>query len=327
MPPFFIIGPPRSGTTVLRLALAAHSKIAIPHETSLLSEMVSKFQGGNELLSASEFAKRATSVKNFERVFGKGADEVEAILKNGGSSSIAAQLETVYKAYGGYECADEEVLWGDKFIGNSFIIPELANYFPGSRFIFIKRNPTDSVPSMNAKLTANYQGLNGRLYRLGTVSGASLVWSDIVEECEVELEKLGNERSISIRYEDFACDPTTILRQICDFLRLDFEEEMLSFHEDSHLNSAIPAESLSKFHENTKNPISTDYVGHGKEKLSRIQLGTINTLCGKRMQDYGYLSKCATISSVFSVLLRLRCSLEGSVFQVVIALKRWVKNF
>jgi len=40
--PFFIVGCQRSGTTVLRLILNQHSKVAIPFETAFVTEIYHK---------------------------------------------------------------------------------------------------------------------------------------------------------------------------------------------------------------------------------------------------------------------------------------------
>ena len=40
MAPFFIVGSGRSGSTLLRLMLASHSRIAIPAETWFLADLV-----------------------------------------------------------------------------------------------------------------------------------------------------------------------------------------------------------------------------------------------------------------------------------------------
>jgi hypothetical protein len=42
------------------------------------------------------------------------------------------------------------------------------------------------------------------------------------------------EKKLEIRYEELACDPFRIVKEICDFLAIDFQEEMLNYWEYPH---------------------------------------------------------------------------------------------
>src|SRR5919197_2923061 len=60
VPGRFVVGVPRSGTTLLRLMLDAHPKLTIPPETHFVPKLITQFEGWmNEGVGTAELRERA----------------------------------------------------------------------------------------------------------------------------------------------------------------------------------------------------------------------------------------------------------------------------
>src|SRR5712671_3382659 len=74
--PFFIVGSSRSGSTLLRLMLASHSRIAIPSETWYLTALVEEFPC-DRLLQNDEISKAISVMTSHYRWPDMGLDAAE----------------------------------------------------------------------------------------------------------------------------------------------------------------------------------------------------------------------------------------------------------
>ncbi|AYF34588.1 hypothetical protein CUU95_12575 [Vreelandella alkaliphila] len=92
-------------------------------------------------------------------------------------------------------------------------IKELRQKFPDTKFIVPVRDGRDVAASIK-KRTGD---LGAGIYR----------WKS---EVSILLEYIEDENFFIYRHEDFVSDPEFVLKKICNFLDIDFEQNMLNYH-------------------------------------------------------------------------------------------------
>jgi glycosyltransferase involved in cell wall biosynthesis len=203
----FIVGLPRSGTTLLRAMLGAHSQVCAPSETpwitgaygvdvslrQLLLELSGSLHGPVKKLSSISDADLQRAAKRFlQELF---ASKAQAEGKN------VVVLKT-----------PEDILFVDDLLG----------FFPDSKVIHIRRDVRDvALSTVEARFwTLNHFGENN-------FENAVLRWLEW--EAKLESSSQINASVRSIFYEDLIASPEVELKKITDTLGIAFETGMLSY--------------------------------------------------------------------------------------------------
>jgi tetratricopeptide (TPR) repeat protein len=196
--PVFVVGMPRSGTTLIEQILASHPEV----------------YGAGELGDFSRLVDRMNSADAFRY-----PEDVPALT--------AGQLHAFGKTYveGLQARAPGAKRVTDKMPGNFIFLGLIYLALPGARIIHVLRDPRDTCLSCYSKLFSAEQdftydlGEIGRYYR----KYAELIghWRDVLPEG----------RMLEIRYEDVIEDLETSARRIVDHCGLDWHPACIAFHE------------------------------------------------------------------------------------------------
>jgi hypothetical protein len=139
-PYVFIVGAPRSGTTLLRRIVDAHPEIAITRETHWITQLL---EGDDPVAPerpvGPELLARLSTYERFTRM---GADraELERLLSGDAPVSYAQLVSAIFDAYGK---AQGKAHVGDKVPGYVARIPTLSGLFPHARFVHLIRDGRD----------------------------------------------------------------------------------------------------------------------------------------------------------------------------------------
>jgi hypothetical protein len=222
--PFFILGAARSGTTMLRLMLNRHSRLAIPFESHFLRQVFDELPS-DRLLDAEEaarFGELVVGEKNF-RTWHLSPAEVREVVKLA-PATLAALVDALYRL----EIAPSgKPRWGDKTPMYYACWRRLMGLFPGSKVMHIIRDGRDVSRSLERL------GWHG-----ATTAERAAYWRQRVEHAQAAARELGPERNLIVRYEDLVLETRATLGGICEFLGEEFEPPMLQFFEN-------PAQFLS----------------------------------------------------------------------------------
>jgi hypothetical protein len=141
---------------------------------------------------------------------------------------------------------------GAKFPVHYSYAPQLLEWYPNCRLIHTTRNPKAVYASQAAKYLKPDQNRAARtLMRLMQFMhiNVQISWTARLHR---KLCALPNYRLV--RYEDLVIDPDSEIRQICDFLEIDFQQEMLkprqfgsSFDGIGKNNEGIERSSLDRW--------------------------------------------------------------------------------
>jgi hypothetical protein len=193
----FLLGFPRSGTTLLEVVLDGHPRVASLDEHELLTEAVQRFMANPRDLSAlaraSEEDLRQLRKAYWERVR---EGEVEVSGK----------------------------VFVDKYPMNTLKLPLIARLFPNAKILFACRDPREVVLACFRRRFK----MNAATYELLTVPGAAALYDSVMGFGELMRPAFGANWQV-VRYESLVADFATQTRAICEFLGLEWIAGMDDF--------------------------------------------------------------------------------------------------
>lgn len=276
--PIFIVGTNRSGTTLLRLMLNAHFRIAVPEE-------ISYFQSFMAGVPIESWRTPGLSEEAYRTFVGEVLDTNAAVFDTMDRNALKAavmdgegrDLRTPYaRLLGEWAQAQNKPRWGEKTPGNLFFVDILLEMFPDAQFIHVVRDPRAGVASMqevdffpnNVFFNALSRAKHHRVATYFASRVPAAQW-------------------ISIRYEDLVSDAESVLRTLCTFLGEPFDPTMLQYHRSSA--TFMKADAATSFNAAATRPVTTAMVDKWKEKLSAREVALVETICRAEMERYDYV--------------------------------------
>jgi tetratricopeptide (TPR) repeat protein len=205
--PLFVLGFPRSGTTLLEQTLTAHPRIAAGDElpmihelTNLMPRMLDSPLAYPEALAELWMADHRDDLDNLR----------DHYLRK------VAQLGIVPPGAAWFT---------DKMPLNETDLGLISMLFPQSPLLHLTRHPLDVVLSVFSNLlTHGYYCA----YALESAARHYVLVMDLVEHYRAEL----NLRYLPVRYEDIVDDQEASIRRVLDFIGEEFDPSCLAFHEN-----------------------------------------------------------------------------------------------
>lgn len=268
---FFIVGSGRSGTTLLRLMLSAHSRIHIPPETWFILRLVRQFPLDGPLSAEQVQSALATITSDY-----RWPDlEIEASkLRDAATILNAPRLRDVIDlVYDLLLVRSGQYRLGDKTPPYIAIVPQLAALYPAAKFIHLIRDGRDVAISFIDL------GFECRFY-----DGQRFEWIAAMDKARSYRRSPYADRILEVRYEDLVIRPKPTLRTICSFLGEDFEAEMLD--RPSRVE-AVP-ERERQMHTKLERPLSGDAVGIWRHKLSGMECFWMEACLWRHLVELGY---------------------------------------
>ena len=198
--PCFVLGLPRTGTTLTERIISSHSQVQTIGET----EMV-------------EYALREISdVATVERVN-------PAIIRAASKVDIH-QLANRYLNLVEFSLGDEPI-FVDKLPYNFLFIGFIAKAYPDAKIVHLNRHPLDACFAMYKQV---FTWAFRFSYTLDNLADFYIAYSRIMNHWR---ETLGD-RIVDVHYEEIVSDQETQTRTLLDRLDLDFEEACLHFEKN-----------------------------------------------------------------------------------------------
>ena len=275
--PFFIVGSGRSGNTLLRRILNAHSELYIPPETYVLGKSIRQFRRYNNM-PWKDLVHLIYSNFEFHHEFETFEIKTLAPLVNDVSHCDKQQRTLAYVLHRFYEFYAQahrinKPRWGDKTPLNTFAIFSLSKVFPNAKFIHIVRDPYDVIHSY----------VQSGIYTSHTE--AALRWAQSVRIAGKFKSKYP-ERCLEVYYERLTKDPENVIRTICSFLKIPFESQMLTSEKSAKELGDV---KLREHHANVYMPINTDNIGKGRTAIDAYTNRTIEPIIGDCLKKFGYI--------------------------------------
>lgn len=268
--PIFIVGCPRSGTTLLSLMLSAHPRIAIPPETRYLIPAYRRrreFGDLNQREARQQLARFITTSSQFADLGLDKAAISERIAS--GPPTLGSAAAIVLRAY-----ADRlgKPRWGDKRPGYFQDLDVVLRLFPDAQIVHLIRDGRDCVASLK------------RMSWFTEDSTAAMVlWVRAMEAGRRARARLSPDSYHELRYEDLVRDPEPALRRLCTFLGEDYADAMA--HPARSAPHAVPERKT--WHERTRGEVDAAAIGHG-QGLEPQEKALMEAMAGRHLRLMGY---------------------------------------
>jgi hypothetical protein len=278
---FFVVGSARSGTTLLRLMLNAHSEIAVPPESRFVVEL---YRSGKT--SVDEFLSGLDRHPRYQ-AWELDIDAVRAQIGGGNTPSYRELVEAVYRAYAAQR---NKRLWGDKTPRYVLDIDLLAGLFTNARFIHVVRD--------GRNVALSYADMP---FGPKTVARAADRWKTRVRAGREGGRSLPPARYVELFYERLVAEPEQELKKLCSFIGVSFEPGMLEYGTLSRNEVQTRAQRYNPHV--TERP--TAGVRSWEQQMSPLQVAVFEAVAGDLLQELGYERACPEPGAVARLQARL----------------------
>lgn len=278
----FVVGVARSGTTLLRLQLDAHPDLAIGPETGfglVLRSLVARQADPNELLEA------LVGLDTWPDL-GLDRDAAADVLEQAEPWSLGAGLRALYLALA---ARDGKPRWGDKTPLHVSCMPQIASVLPEARFIHLIRDGRDVAASVRGLPFAPGDG---------SIEAIACDWRDRIVEAREDAGAL--KHYFEVRYERLVGDPEHVLRELCEYVALDFDDAMLQAHERASTvmgrlperrrngDGTVTKDERVARHAQLANPPDPARVGRWRTLLTADEVARFEAQAGDLLRELGY---------------------------------------
>ncbi|WP_193185503.1 tetratricopeptide repeat-containing sulfotransferase family protein [Nisaea sediminum] len=196
-PTVFMVGFPRSGTTLLDQILDAHPDVRVIEERPVLSSVGAGFAAAGADALAERLAK----------------------LDEAGAAKLRSEYAEKIARWGGDGLPRVVV---DKMPLNIVYLPLALRLYPRAKVILSLRHPCDCCLSCFMQSMQ----LNSAMANFTTMAGAAALYERVMALWQ-EIERTLSPDHISVRYEDLVTDTEDTARRVVDFLGLDWTDDIL----------------------------------------------------------------------------------------------------
>lgn len=200
--PLFLLGSPRSGTTILTRILNAHPKVLLTDETSVILQL-------SDIVSKSKLGRKSGIV------FGR---SYSTLWSEHLSSKARYLIETYYERIRELENKSDVLFWGDKHPHHSTknCLNFIDSLFPESCFIYIVRDPRDVALSISKMNKVAFKD-------------ALTTWKKFADQYESYFEKKAKGEYFLSIYEELAGNYQEKTKGILTWLGIPYVDEVDRF--------------------------------------------------------------------------------------------------
>lgn len=259
--PIFIVGCPRSGTTLLRVILDSHPNICCGPETHIIEKL-------NDL---------DTKIRNNWKMlapYGIGNKEFDKKIRD----VLILFMEK-------YVIIKNKKRWAEKTPENLFYVDFINRLFPNCQFINVIRDGRDVITSFK------------RRWGTRTIPLAVKKWNRSIELTLSCRKKFKKSRYIETRYEQLVVSPESETKKIMAFLDESWNPKLLEHHKNDHdfwfksqdtLKLNLKSEKNPDRHSPSR-PVFKTSVGRWKKELNIFEKSYIKMFMSRNLKRIGYL--------------------------------------
>ena len=250
--PIFVIGAPRSGTTLVRLILDSHPRISCGEETHFLRDLEAVV-GRNWDLVATYGLPRAWWIEHLRGLYE--TFQAEVLAHNG------------------------KVRWAEKDPTYTLHLPFIEELFPTAVYVHLLRDGHDVVASFRDRW--GYKS---------AARAARTEWARYVTAARELGRRLPDDRFLQLRYEELVADPETQGRRLFAFLGEPWDPTVLDFDPRDHSATDryqwFSAQQRAAGGEEAT--IYTSRVGAGGASLDPLLRTILQRRHGELLHELGY---------------------------------------
>jgi len=273
--PIFIVGAPRSGTTLLQYMLRSHPRISLPTGESHF--IVPLYR------NAATFGD-LTKIENIRTVlaemYRRSADfldtdlhgfkfDIDTCAKRLHSKGCNTLPDIVAGLFSENAAGEGKIRWGDKTPYYVLHLPKILDWFPDAQVIHLVRDGRDCALSLFSRRHD---------FRVYNTYHAAKYWQQYVEAGRAWGLEAGGHIYLEIRYEDILADPAKALHRVCEFLDEEYSDMVVNFKKAGEAGKT-PLVQRSVQSENTQK---------WRQSMSLRQIRVFESAAGDTLEACGY---------------------------------------
>jgi protein-tyrosine sulfotransferase len=265
-PPIFVLGVPRSGTTLLRVMLDSHPAIACGPETPWLC--------GHQPRSVMELCRLMTDEsQGYCASFGM----PRQVVTDSAQEFVSRLMDSYARGRG-------KSRWAEKTPDNALHVDFLLELYPGARFIYIVRDGLDVAASTSCPEETN-KGISDWHKRKIVLTERAVTnnnpftallrwahWNRLVER------SLSGREHLRISYERLVSEPEATLREVCEHIGEPFDGAMLGYANVGH---DMPAWEWGSADVRARPTVTGESLGRAQRILSPAELEILAPIAGR----------------------------------------------
>jgi hypothetical protein len=274
LPPIFIVGMPRSGTTLLAAMMGAHPRLMCGPETHFFDSLP---ENSDDLCMRTDWPDGAIDYlysishvgESIPGNYGLTRPELVAALSQR-EPSIASILSGLLELP---LCRAGKPRWVEKTPDHLPYVTQIRQHFPDSPIVRIVRDPRDvlaSLISLPWGPTTYFEGIH--------------FWTNFDDRSSQFFAVDPNTHTL--QYEDLVDSPEKTLTELCQFLGEPYDAAMLDTSESSRFVNATNESCKARVGEK----VDSSRVQAWRQKLGDDDRQLIEAFLGDRLRAYGYES-------------------------------------
>lgn len=268
--PVFVVGMPRSGTTLLASMLDGSPDLAMSPETDYFPNFWRPCQRQGCLdtpagrrhfvarwLDSAEAARLRLSAPAMDR------------LRDALSGRPVGHRQILEATLRSYAAERGKPLWGEKTPDHVLYLERIQQLFPESRVVQIVRDPRDVARSLD-KVP----------WRRGNLVHHVEKWRRCVGARPVDPARYRR-----VRYEDLLRDPEPVIRYLAEFLEIHFDPAML--HPEQRQERIFDSDN-EPWKSKARRPLDPANAGKWRDAMTDRDRGLVSALAGPELRELGY---------------------------------------
>ena len=248
--PLFIVGLPRSGTTLLHILLGADPAHRVPLTWEVMSPSPPTNEDRDRRIrqATRSLAMLRWLAPTFESVHATGAELPQECVSLMSPTFMSDQFDTMYNVPSYREWLFAQDLrpayefhrrslqhlqfrrsaerWVLKAPAHMFAAPALLSIYPDARFVQIHRDPIEAVASVSSLVTILRRVFSDDVDPIQIGQDAMSYWSQALKTFLRTRDQLPAERVCDLRYDDVRGDPIAVAREVYRYFGWPFSREL-----------------------------------------------------------------------------------------------------
>lgn len=300
MTPLFVVGAPRSGTTLTRTLLKGFAPVYLPpDEFQILPRFVTLAETGANAAALAQLIEVSVFAGHMRRRgIWPGQAPLEQVMADlPASEAFRAMVLSIAKQDG----SDAVQYWGDKTPETVFQLDLVARLWPDARIIEVVRDPRSTVLSM-------HKAWGRSLLRSSVIWRDAQIATDLFSKNSGQAQ--GTEQLYRLSFEALTADPSAEMDRLGAWLGLPYDHSVLNeISSEERWGSASGSKGVQKR--------KADW----QVAFTSSQLRQIEEICFETMQAAGYApSQAEQLRQPGRLALRI--AQAGDAFRVLRAYAR-----
>jgi hypothetical protein len=285
--PLFVIGNPRSGTSLFRLLLTSHSKMMIPPECGFIVWLHNDFKHWcAEDIDAKldVFLDRLNACKKFD-TWEVNLDKLKSFLQENKPANYSELCAYVYLHYSS-RFSKHVAVWGDKNNFHINCLDDLITIYPEAKFIHLVRDGRDVYCSYLDVMSRTNNSPYSPILKTD-IKDVAQEWHSNLTKVEEFFSKNPQINAKTVRYEDLIISPQAILTDVFSWCGFEYEPSVLDFFRQN-ISMNLEPEKTMEWKAKTKHPIDSANFGKYKKIISKDQIRKFDEIARESLLHYGY---------------------------------------